>query len=193
MMKSEFIERTGFEPTEAEYREIEAEYMGCDIDKDEFCKAWKKQGGIQRLMRLRARRIEELEAELVKEKNDYDRMDAQYCTKINELKKQISDNGLALNSMNAQMGLMRNKPVETIGFIPKFLDLSISIGDSDADNATVIFLNVKLISADIARLNIVKHILTHLADAVIVNHFNSVSDMLHYLEEAFCLEVLLSV
>ena len=109
MMKSEFIERTGFEPTETEYREIEAEYMGCDIDKDEFCKAWKKQGGIQRLMRLRARRIEELEAELVKEKNDYDRMDAQYCTKINELKKQISDDELALNSMNAQMGLMRNK------------------------------------------------------------------------------------
>ena len=102
MMKSEFIERTGFEPTEAEY-------MGCDIDKDEFCKAWKKQGGIQRLMRLRARRIEELEAEPVKEKNDYDRMDAQYCTKINELEKQISDDGLALNSMNAQMGLMRNK------------------------------------------------------------------------------------
>ena len=84
MMKSEFTERTGFEPTEAEYREIEAEYMGCDIDKDEFCKTWKKQGGIQRLMRLRARRIEELEAELVK-KNDYDRMDAQYCKKINRL------------------------------------------------------------------------------------------------------------
>ena len=85
MMKSEFIERTGFEPTEAEYREIEAEYMGCDIDKDEFCKTWKKQGGIQRRMRLRARRIEELEAELVKEKNDHDRMDAQYCEKINRL------------------------------------------------------------------------------------------------------------
>lgn len=85
MMKSEFIERTGFEPTEAEYREIEAKYMGCDIDKDEFCKTWKKQGGIQRLMRLRARRIEELEAELVKEKNDHDRMDAQYCEKINRL------------------------------------------------------------------------------------------------------------
>lgn len=85
MMKTEFTERTGFEPTEAEYREIEAEYMGCDIDKDEFCKTWKKQGGIQRLMRLRARRIEELEAELVKKKNDYDRMDTQYCEKINRL------------------------------------------------------------------------------------------------------------
>lgn len=39
---------------------------------------------------------------------------------------------------------MRNKPVETIGFIPKFLDLSISIGDSDANNTAIVFLNVKL-------------------------------------------------
>lgn len=110
MMKSEFIERTGFEPTEAEYREIEAEYMGCDIDKDEFCKTWKKQGGVQRLMRLRARRIEELEAELVKEKNDYDRTGMlSIVPRLMNLKKQISDDGLALNGMNAQMGLMRNK------------------------------------------------------------------------------------
>lgn len=109
MMKSEFMDRTGFEPTESEYRDIEAEYMGCDIDKDEFCKQWKKQGGIQRMMRLRARRIEELESQLVAEKRDYERMDTQYCTKINELKKQISDDGVALNSMNAQIGLMRNK------------------------------------------------------------------------------------
>ena len=65
MMKSEFIERTGFEPTLEEYREIEAEYMAApeDVDKDTFCKQWKKRGGVERLMRLRARRIEELEAE----------------------------------------------------------------------------------------------------------------------------------
>lgn len=85
MMKSEFMDRTGFEPTEAEYRDIEAEYMGCDIDKDEFCKQWKKQGGIQRTMRLRARRIEELESQLAAEKRDYERMDAQYCERINKL------------------------------------------------------------------------------------------------------------
>lgn len=85
MMKSEFIERVGFEPTAAEYAEIEAEYMGCDIDKDQFCKEWKKNGGVQRLMRLRARRIEELEDELEKEKSDYDRMDIEYCKKINEI------------------------------------------------------------------------------------------------------------
>ena len=65
MMKSEFIERTGFEPTLEEYREIEAEYMAApeDVGKDTFCKQWKKRGGVERLMRLRARRIEELEAE----------------------------------------------------------------------------------------------------------------------------------
>lgn len=38
MMMSEFIERVGFEPTAAEYQEIEREYMGCDVDKDQFCK-----------------------------------------------------------------------------------------------------------------------------------------------------------
>lgn len=85
MMKSEFMDRTGFEPTEAEYRDIEADYMGCDIDKDEFCKQWKKQGGVQRMMRLRARRIEELESQLAAEKRDYERMDAQYCERINRL------------------------------------------------------------------------------------------------------------
>lgn len=74
MMKSEFIERTGFEPMESEYVEIEAEYMGCDIDKDQFCKDWKKNGGIQRLMRARARRIEVLESQCRVKDAEYERM-----------------------------------------------------------------------------------------------------------------------
>ena len=85
MMISEFIERVGFEPTAAEYANIEDEYMGTCIDKDQFCKEWKKNGGVQRLMRLRARRIEELEAELAKEKACYEKMDVEYCKKINEI------------------------------------------------------------------------------------------------------------
>ena len=87
MMESEFIERTGFEPTATEYAEIEAEYMGTDVHKDQFCKEWKKKGGVQRLMRLRARRIEVLEAELAKEKADYERMDVQHCKRINEIQQ----------------------------------------------------------------------------------------------------------
>lgn len=72
MMKSEFINLTGFEPTTEEYAEIEAEYMGAPeyVDKTTFCKAWKKSGGAQRLMRIRAQRIEELEQELVAAKNE---------------------------------------------------------------------------------------------------------------------------
>ncbi len=85
MMKSEFIERVGFEPTEAEYADIEAEYIGTDIDKDQFCKEWKKNGGVQRLMRLRARRIEELEAEIAMKDRQYKEMDTRYCRKINQL------------------------------------------------------------------------------------------------------------
>lgn len=72
MMKSEFIDRTGFEPTAAEYEEIELEYMGCGDDKDKFCSEWKKNGGIQRLCRMRARRIEELEAELIEKDKLFD-------------------------------------------------------------------------------------------------------------------------
>ena len=66
MMKSEFIERTGFEPTPDEYAEIEEEYYGFSGDKDAYCKQWKKKGGIERLMRRRATRIEELEKEIAK-------------------------------------------------------------------------------------------------------------------------------
>lgn len=88
MMMSEFTERTGFEPTYQEYREIEAEYMGCDVDKDKFCKDWKKNGGIQRLMRLRARRIEELEDEITMKDRQYDEMDARHCRNFNDMNNQ---------------------------------------------------------------------------------------------------------
>lgn len=85
MMRSEFIERVGFEPTADEYAEIESEYMGTEINKDQFCKEWRKNGGVQRLMRLRARRIEELEAEIAKKDRQYTEMDARHCREFNEM------------------------------------------------------------------------------------------------------------
>ena len=39
MMMSEFIDRTGFEPTAKEYAKIEEAYYDFDGDKDAFCKA----------------------------------------------------------------------------------------------------------------------------------------------------------
>lgn len=89
MMMSEFIERVGFEPTAAEYAEIEREYMGCDVDKDKFCKEWKKNGGIQRFCRMRARRIEELEVEAAMKDRQYEEMDARHSHQFNEMHSRL--------------------------------------------------------------------------------------------------------
>ena len=42
MLVSEFIDRTGYQPTAEEYAEIERAYMRFSGDKDAFCKAWSK-------------------------------------------------------------------------------------------------------------------------------------------------------
>lgn len=55
MMKSEFIERTGYEPGDLEYHYIEESYYEFPGDKNEFCKQWKKDykdGHWQREMNL---------------------------------------------------------------------------------------------------------------------------------------------
>lgn len=91
MMMSEFIERVGFEPTAAEYAEIEQEYMGCNVDKDKFCKDWKKNGGIQRLCRMRARRIEELEAEVAMKDRQYDELDTMRCAQFNKMERDMQE------------------------------------------------------------------------------------------------------
>lgn len=49
MLISEFIDRTGFRPTEDYYHTvIEPEYYASNLDKDAWCKQWKKNGGIQK-------------------------------------------------------------------------------------------------------------------------------------------------
>lgn len=49
MLISEFIDRTGFRPTEDYYHTvIEPEYNASDLEKDAWCKQWKKNGGIQK-------------------------------------------------------------------------------------------------------------------------------------------------
>lgn len=49
MLITEFIDRTGFRPTEDCYHTvIEPEYNNSDLDKDAWCKQWKKNGGIQK-------------------------------------------------------------------------------------------------------------------------------------------------
>lgn len=47
MLISEFIERTGFRPSHECYeKHIEPQYISSNLDKDEWCKQWKRKGGI---------------------------------------------------------------------------------------------------------------------------------------------------
>lgn len=50
MTKQEFIERTGFTPTDAHFALIHEEYMEAEqnVGKDQFCKEWLRNGGPQR-------------------------------------------------------------------------------------------------------------------------------------------------
>ena len=42
MLQSEFESRVGMSVTPEEYKAIEVVYMNADVDKDEFCKIWRK-------------------------------------------------------------------------------------------------------------------------------------------------------
>lgn len=57
MMISEFIERTGFEPTAEEYAKIEDAYYDYDGDKDAFCRAFVEQGGELKIYKARAEEL----------------------------------------------------------------------------------------------------------------------------------------
>lgn len=52
MMIEEFEQRTGYFPSSAEYKAIEAAYMEFDGDKDEFCKAYKKNATEEAIERI---------------------------------------------------------------------------------------------------------------------------------------------
>lgn len=68
MMMSEFIERTGYEPSYEEYHYIEESYYEFPGNKDEFCKQWKKDqkdGHWQRELKL-MKAMDEMKAQYEK-------------------------------------------------------------------------------------------------------------------------------
>lgn len=67
MLLTEFQERTGFNPTPDCYTYcIEPEYNNSDLDKDSWCKQWKRNGGLQRAYDWECMRKEEFRKELSK-------------------------------------------------------------------------------------------------------------------------------
>lgn len=71
MMMSEFIERTGFEPTCEEYAEIEDAYYSFSGSKDEFCKQFVENGGEKQVYTSRVQKIARLKSEIVEMEKDF--------------------------------------------------------------------------------------------------------------------------
>ena len=84
MMISEFIERTGFEPTASEYAKIEKAYYDFNGNKDEFCKAFVKNGGEKKIYKARAEEIARLKSQLVE-------MEKQHKSEMEAREKQIAE------------------------------------------------------------------------------------------------------
>lgn len=89
MMMSEFIDRTGFEPTAKEYAKIEEAYYDFDGDKDSFCKAFVKDGGARKLCKARAVEIDRLNSLLLESEWQYKKDMADREKRIDELTAEL--------------------------------------------------------------------------------------------------------
>ena len=84
MLQQEFEERVGFTVTSDCYHKyIEPEYNASKLEKDEWCKQWKKDHGIQRAYSWMAKRIEELE----KQVSEIDNIHADNTAKEHEIEQ----------------------------------------------------------------------------------------------------------
>ena len=88
MMKSEFIDRVGFEPTQDEYEVIERYYYDFDGNKDEFCAHWvrEKKAGRWEPLQKAYRRILFLEARERQTARDLRELKERKAAEIEEIK-----------------------------------------------------------------------------------------------------------
>ncbi|WP_050619044.1 hypothetical protein [Intestinimonas massiliensis (ex Afouda et al. 2020)] len=89
MMMSEFVERTGFQPTADEYDQIESAYYAFDGDKDAFCKAFVEQGGEMKIYKARANEIARLRSQMSEIEKEHKKEVADRDRRINELTAEL--------------------------------------------------------------------------------------------------------
>lgn len=89
MMISEFVERTGFEPTADEYAKIEEAYYNFDGDKNSFCKAFVDGNGVSRICRARAEEIVRLRSVVLETEK--------------QLKKDVADRDRRIEQLTAEL------------------------------------------------------------------------------------------
>ena len=103
MLQSEFEERVGFTVTSDCYHKcIEPEYNASKLGKDEWCKQWKKDHGIQRAYSWMAKRVEELEKFTEEMGNVFADNEAK-VQEIDDLKTSLESVSNSLASRNKQL------------------------------------------------------------------------------------------
>ena len=103
MLQQEFEERVGFTVTSDCYHEcIEPEYDASKLEKDEWCKQWKKDHGIQRAYSWMAKRVEELEKS-IKEMGNVLADNEAKVQEIDDLKTSLESVSDSLASRNKQL------------------------------------------------------------------------------------------
>lgn len=100
MTRQEFIDRTGFTPTEDHFKAIHEEYLaaGDGVDKDTFCDRWIKNNGVQLGYDWMHSRLEGTEGELAAAKETN-----------RELGNRIADIGDIIDSKDVEMGLLKDR------------------------------------------------------------------------------------
>ena len=89
MMMSEFIDRTGFEPTASEYEKIEEAYYDFDGGKDAFCKAFVKDGGEKKICKARVAKIQRLKSQMIELEKQFKKDVADREKRIGELTAEL--------------------------------------------------------------------------------------------------------
>lgn len=89
MMMSEFIERTGFEPTADEYAKIEEAYYNFDGDKNAFCKAFVDGRGVSRICRARGEEIARLRSVMLETEKQFKKDVADRDRRIDQLTAEL--------------------------------------------------------------------------------------------------------
>ena len=103
MLQQEFEERVGFTVTSDCYHKcIEPEYNASKLGKDEWCKQWKKDHGIQRAYSWMAKRVEELEKRTEEMGNAFADNEAK-TQEIDDLKTSLESVSDSLASRNKQL------------------------------------------------------------------------------------------
>lgn len=116
MTQKEFEERTGLSVSPQCYHGlIEPEYMNSDLDKDEWCKQWKRKKGLQVAYYYEQGRAEEAINQVKQYKELSDKrseiifeQDKQICH-LNEV---IKERGKELNSLYENHNLMKKENAE---------------------------------------------------------------------------------